>query len=57
MKNIIGRKAPRVLNDAGIRHLPIVGQGKLMGIVSRYDFRQKEHRRLDEEIGVFALPR
>lgn len=45
--------ALRLLNDAGIRHLPIVDHGKLMGIVSRYDFRQMEHRRLDEESGFF----
>jgi CBS domain-containing protein len=49
--------ALRLLNDAGIRHLPIVDQGKLMGIVSRYDFRQMEHRRLDEESGFFELLR
>jgi CBS domain-containing protein len=49
--------ALRLLNDAGIRHLPIVDQGRLVGIVSRYDFRQMEHRRLDEESGFFESMR
>ena len=49
--------ALRLLNDAGIRHLPIVDRGKLVGIVSCYDFRQMEHRRLDEESGFFETMR
>ena len=49
--------ALRLLNDAGIRHLPIVDRGRLVDIVSRYDFRQMEHRRLDEESGFFETMR
>ncbi len=49
--------ALRMLNDAGVRHLPIVDAGRLVGIVSRYDFRQLEHRRLDEESGFFETIR
>lgn len=49
--------ALRMLNDAGVRHLPIVDAGRLVGIVSRYDFRQFEHRRLDEESGYFETIR
>ncbi len=49
--------ALRLLNDAGIRHLPIIDDGRLVGIVSRYDFRHMEHRRLDEETGFFEMLR
>lgn len=46
-----------VLNDCGFRHLPIVEDGRIRGIVSRYDFRAKEHARLDEETGFLEALR
>lgn len=49
--------ALRVLNDAGFRHLPVVEEGRVLGIVSRYDFRACEHGRLDEETGFFETMR
>lgn len=45
--------ALRLMNDGGFRHLPVVRDGKLLGIVSRYDFRAQEHGRLNEETGFF----
>ncbi|MBY0335267.1 MAG: CBS domain-containing protein [Acetobacteraceae bacterium] len=49
--------ALRTLNDAGFRHLPVVEDGRILGIVSRYDFRACEHGRLDEETGFFETMR
>ncbi len=46
-------EALRLMQDARIRHLPIVADGKLVGIVSRYDFSGLELDRLDEEIGLW----
>lgn len=46
-----------VLNDCGFRHLPIVAEGRVIGIVSRYDFRAQEHARLDEETGFLEALR
>lgn len=45
--------ALRMMDDAGVRHIPIVEHGRVVGIVSRYDFRRMEHHRLDEETGFF----
>jgi CBS domain len=42
------------MEDGRYRHLPIVDDGKLVGIVSRYDFGGLELERLDEEIGLGA---
>jgi CBS domain-containing protein len=50
-------EALRLLNDAGVRHMPIVRDGKVAGIVSRYDFRAMEHGRLEEETGYFEMLR
>jgi CBS domain-containing protein len=41
--------ALRVMCDGGFRHLPVVEDGKLWGIVSRGDFKGMEIDRLDEE--------
>lgn len=49
--------ALRIMDDAGFRHLPIVEEGKVLGIVSRYDFRAEDHRRMDEETGFFEVLR
>ena len=46
-------EALRLMQDARCRHLPIVHQGKVVGIVSRGDFRGIEQDRLDEETGLW----
>ena len=46
-------EALRLMQDCGIRHLPIVEDGKVTGIVSTGDFRGLEKARLDEETGLF----
>jgi len=40
-----------LMQDGGFRHVPIVDQGRVVGIVSRGDFRGLEQARLDEETG------
>ena len=45
--------ALRLMEDARIRHLPVIAEGKVVGIVSRFDFSGLEIDRLDEEIGLF----
>ena len=46
-------EALRLMQDARCRHLPIVQEGRLLGIVSRGDFRGIELDRLDEETGLW----
>ncbi|HZU88464.1 MAG TPA: CBS domain-containing protein [Stellaceae bacterium] len=46
-------EALRLMEDARIRHLPVVADGKLVGIVSRFDFSGLELDRLDEETGLW----
>ncbi len=46
-------EALRRMQNGGYRHLPIVDQGKVIGIVSRGDFRGLEQARLDEETGLW----
>ena len=40
-----------LMQDGGFRHIPIVDKGRVVGIVSRGDFRGLEQARLDEETG------
>jgi CBS domain-containing protein len=40
-----------LMQDGRYRHVPIVDDGKLVGIVSRFDFSGLEVDRLDEETG------
>jgi CBS domain-containing protein len=42
-------EALRLMWDGGFRHIPVVKDGKLLGVVSRGDFKGVEHQRLDEE--------
>ncbi|HEX4893667.1 MAG TPA: CBS domain-containing protein [Hyphomicrobiaceae bacterium] len=42
-------EALRTMNDGGFRHLPVVEEGRLIGVVSRNDFTGLELDRLDEE--------
>jgi CBS domain-containing protein len=46
-------EALRLMRDGGFRHLPVVDEGIVIGIVSRGDFRGLEHDRLDEETGLW----
>ena len=46
-------EALRLMHDGGFRHIPVVDGGKIVGIVSRGDFRGLEHDRLDEETGYW----
>jgi CBS domain-containing protein len=41
--------ALRLMWDGGFRHLPVVNSGKIVGVVSRGDFKGCEQDRLDEE--------
>jgi CBS domain-containing protein len=45
--------ALRLMEDVRCRHLPIVREGMILGIVSRGDFRGIEIDRLDEETGLW----
>ena len=45
--------ALRLMSDLGCRHIPIVEHGRVVGIVSRADFRGLEVDRLDEETGLW----
>ncbi len=47
--------ALRAMSDGGYRHLPIVADGKIVGIVSRGDFKGLELDRLEEEAGKWEL--
>jgi len=49
--------ALRALNDGGFRHLPVVENGKIWGIVSRSDFKGMEIDRLDEETQLWECIR
>jgi CBS domain-containing protein len=46
-------EALRLMEDGRYRHLPIVDNGKVVGIVSRFDFSGIELDRLDEETGLW----
>jgi CBS domain-containing protein len=46
-------EALRLMQDARCRHLPIVHEGKVVGIVSHGDFSGLERDRLDEETGLW----
>lgn len=41
--------ALRAMSDGGFRHLPVVDDGRIWGVVSRGDFKGMEIDRLDEE--------
>ena len=46
-------EALRMMEGGRFRHLPIVDEGKIVGIVSRFDFSGMELDRLDEETGLW----
>jgi len=41
--------ALRLMWDGGFRHVPLVEEGRIVGVVSRGDFKGDEHAWLDEE--------
>ena len=47
--NCTAIEALRVMSDGGFRHLPIVADDRILGIVSRGDFKGLELDRLEEE--------
>lgn len=49
--------ALRLMHDGGFRHVPVVEDGRVAGIVSRGDFRGLEQDRLDEETGIWERMR
>lgn len=44
--------ALRAMSDGGFRHVPVIERGRILGIVSRADFKGEEIERLDEEEGL-----
>ena len=46
-------EALRAMQDGGYRHLPVVDGDKVVGVISRGDFRGLEQDRLDEETGLW----
>lgn len=46
-------EALRLMQDGGFRHIPITEDGRLLGVVSRGDFRGLEKARLDDETRMF----
>jgi CBS domain-containing protein len=46
-------EALRLMETGRYRHLPIVDDSKVVGIVSRFDFSGLELDRLDEETGIW----
>jgi len=45
----------RQMSDAGYRHLPIVDEGRIVGIVSKGDFLGLERARHDDETGFWEI--
>ena len=49
--------ALRLMQDGGFRHVPVVMEGRVVGIVSYTDFRGQEHARLEHETELFETMR
>ena len=47
--NMTAIDALRLMWDGGFRHVPVVQGGRLLGVVSRGDFKGDERERLEEE--------
>ena len=50
-------EAMRIMRDGGFRHVPVVDEGVVIGVVSRGDFRGLELDRLDDETGIWERMR
>jgi CBS domain-containing protein len=48
-------EALRLMHDGGFRHVPVVEQERVAGIVSFADFRGVERAHLDEETGFWEI--
>lgn len=48
-------EALRMMSDGGYRHMPLVENGRILGIVSHGDFSGLERARLDEETGFWEI--
>jgi predicted transcriptional regulator len=46
-------EALRLMRDGGFRHVPVVEDDVVIGVVSRGDFRGLECDRLDVETGIW----
>jgi CBS domain-containing protein len=46
-------EALRLMWDGGFRHVPVVADGRIVGVVSRGDFKADEQDRLDQEREVW----
>ena len=46
-------EALRMMADGGYRHLPVVEQGRVIGVVSRRDFFGAEKAQLDQETALW----
>jgi len=46
-------EALRLMSDGGFRHVVVVENGQVVGVVSRRDFRGSEQDRLDHETGLW----
>jgi signal-transduction protein with cAMP-binding, CBS, and nucleotidyltransferase domain len=46
-----------MMQDGGFRHVPVVEDGRVVGVVSFTDFHGTEHTRLEEETQVFETLR
>ena len=50
-------EALRLMRDGGFRHVPVVQEEVVIGVVSRGDFRGLEQDRMDEETGIWERMR
>ena len=46
-------EALRLMQDGGYRHLPVVENGKVLGVVSRRDFHATEAARIEDETALW----
>lgn len=46
-------EALRLMQDGGYRHLPVVEEGRVLGVVSRRDFHGSEKARLEDETALW----
>lgn len=46
-------EALRLIDDGGFRHLPVLKDGQVVGVVSRRDFSGLEKARIDEETAIW----
>jgi CBS domain-containing protein len=46
-------QALQLMHDGGFRHVPVVHDGNVVGVVSHGDFRALEHATFDEQSGLW----